>query len=179
LAHSFCIKGFFAAALAQSLPRSMKFRSTAVCFSQLVAPRLSRADFGWFLPCTQVALIDSCTQRSSARSTGSGKQARTPASGDHRIRSLLVLDDCCGLLLRSFCGLLHVPLGFNPQKSCCPYQAAYPNAPSTDIYRTAAQERHFRETTNKTPRGRRALELEEASPGDTRFYSARRKSAAI
>ena len=78
-------------------------------------------------------------------STGSGEQART-----RRVLVVaefalsLVLMVAAGLLLRSFRELLTVRPGFNPQEvMAVKTWLPIPNDPTTDIYRTAAQEAVF------------------------------------
>jgi predicted permease len=100
-------------------------------------------------------------------STGSGEQART--------RRLLVVTEfalslvlmvAAGLLLRSFWDLLNVRLGFNPQNvMAVRTRLPYPNDPTTDIYRTPAQEApFFREILR---RARTLPGVEEVALGDT------------
>ena len=74
-------------------------------------------------------------------STGSGQQARTRRFLVVTEFALsLVLMIVAGLLLRSFWDLLNVPLGFNPENvMAVRTRMPYPNDPTTDKYKTAAQ----------------------------------------
>src|SRR5260370_14756380 len=100
-------------------------------------------------------------------STGSGEQART-----RRVLVViefalsLMLMVAAGLLLRSFWDLLNVRVGFNPQNvMAVRTRLPYPNAPTTDIYRTRAQEAPFcREILR---RARTLPGVKEVALGDT------------
>ncbi len=169
LAILFCIKGFLLRLLPDSLPRlnEISINSPVLLFA-FGASVITGAIFG-LVPALHAGRFDLTPALKEAvrGSTGSGKQART--------RRLLVITEfalslvlmiAAGLLLRSFWDLLHVPLGFNPQKvMTVRTRLPYPNDPSTDIYRTAAQEApFFRELLR---RGRTLPGVEEAALGDT------------
>jgi putative ABC transport system permease protein len=99
-------------------------------------------------------------------STGSGEQART-----RRVLVVtefalsLVLMIAAGLLLRSFADLLHVSLGFDPQKvMAVRLWLPIPNDPETDIYRTPAQQAPMLREILR--RGRLLTGAEEIAIGD-------------
>jgi putative ABC transport system permease protein len=99
-------------------------------------------------------------------STGSGEQART-----RRVLVVtefalsLVLMIAAGLLLRSFADLLHVSLGFDPQKvMAVRLWLPIPNDPETDIYRTPAQQAPLLREILR--RGRLLTGAEEIAIGD-------------
>jgi predicted permease len=99
-------------------------------------------------------------------STSSGEQART-----RRVLVVtefalsLVLMIAAGLLLRSFADLLHVSLGFDPQKVIAVrLWLPVPNDPETDIYRTPAQQAPFLREILR--RGRMLTGVEEIAVGD-------------
>ena len=169
LAILFCIKGFLLRLLPDSLPRlnEISINSPVLLFA-FGASVITGAIFG-LVPALHAGRFDLTPALKEAvrGSTGSGKQART--------RRLLVITEfalslvlmiAAGLLLRSFWDLLHVPLGFNPQKvMTVRTRLPYPNDPSTDVYRTAGQEApFFRELLG---RGRTLPGVEEAALGDT------------
>ena len=169
LAILFCIKGFLLRLLPGSLPRLNEISmNSPVLFFALGVSVVTGAIFG-LVPALQADRLDltHMLKQEARGSTGSGEQTRT--------RRLLVITEfalslvlmiAAGLLLRSFWDLLNVPLGFNPQKVLTVRtRLPYPNDPSIDIYRTAAQEApFFREILR---RGRTLPGVEEAALGDT------------
>jgi putative ABC transport system permease protein len=128
----------------ESLPRlngiSMNW---AVLLFALVATLAAGAIFG-LAPALHAGRLDLTHVLKQERrgSTGSGEQART-----RRVLVVtefalsLVLMIAAGLLLRSFWDLLNVRPGFNPQNVMAVHTwLPVPNDPTTDVYRTAAQE---------------------------------------
>jgi predicted permease len=99
-------------------------------------------------------------------STGSGEQTRTRrALVVVEFALSLVLMIAAGLLLHSFWDLLNVRPGFNPQNvMAVRLWLPIPNDPSTDIYRTAAQESAFIKEVLR--RGKTLSGVEEIAFGD-------------
>jgi putative ABC transport system permease protein len=165
----FCTKGFLLRLLPDSLPRINEVSiSWPVLFFALLASVISGVIFG-LAPALHAGRLDltSMLKQEGRGSTGSGKQART--------RRLLVITEfalslvlmvAAGLLLRSFWDLLNVRLGFNPQNvMAVRTRLPDPNDPTTDIYRTPAQEApFFREILR---RARTLPGVEEVALGDT------------
>jgi predicted permease len=165
----FCTKGFLLRLLPDNLPRLNEVSiNWPVLFFALLASVISGVIFG-LAPALQVGRLDltNMLKREGRGSTGSGEQTRT--------RHLLVVTEfalslvlmvAAGLLLRSFWDLLNVRLGFNPQNvMAVRTRLPYPNDPTTDIYRTPAQEApFFREILR---RARTLPGVEEVALGDT------------
>jgi predicted permease len=164
----FCTKGLLLRIVPESLPRLNELSMNwAVLLFALVATLAAGAIFG-LAPALQAGRPDLTwiLKQQGRGSTGSGEQART--------RGVLVITEfalslvlmiAAGLLLRSFADLLHVSLGFNPQKvMAVRVWLPIPNDPETDIYRTAAQEAPFLREILR--RGRTLPGVEKIAIGD-------------
>ena len=144
LAILYCTKGLLLQVVPQSLPR---LRDISVNWSVLLfascASIAAGLTFG-LAPALHAGRLDltHMLKLESRGSTSSGEQAQT-----RRVLLVtefalsLVLMIVAGLLLRSFWDLLNVRLGFDPQNVIAAQTwLPIPNDPTTDIYRTAAQE---------------------------------------
>jgi predicted permease len=165
----FCTKGLLLRLLPDNVPRLNEVSiSWPVLFFALLASAVSGVIFG-LAPALHVGRLDltNILKQEGRGSTGSGEQTR--------IRRLLVVTEfalslvlmvAAGLLLRSFWDLLNVQLGFNPQNvMAVRTRLPDPNDPTTDIYRTPAQEAaFFREILR---RARTLPGVEEVALGDT------------
>ena len=165
----FCTKGFLLRLLPDNLPRLNEVSiSCPVLFFALLASVISGVIFG-LAPALHAGRLDltSMLKQEGRGSTGSGEQART--------RRLLVVTEfalslalmvAAGLLLRSFWDLLNVQLGFNPQNvMVVRTRLPDPNDPTTDVYRTPAQEAAF--FLEILRRARTLPGVEEVALGDT------------
>jgi putative ABC transport system permease protein len=165
----FCTKALLLRLVPGSLPQLNAVSiNWAVLLFALVASLLSGAIFG-LAPALHAGRFDlTPALKDAARgSTGSGEQART--------RRLLVVTEfalsvvlmtAAGLLLRSFWDLQNVRLGFDPQRvMTVRTRLPYPNDPTTDIYRTPAQQTPFLREILR--RGRMLSGVEEIAIGDT------------
>jgi predicted permease len=169
LAILFGTKAFLLRLVPASLPRLNEVTiNWAVLLFALVASLLAGVIFG-LAPALHAGRVDltHALKEATRGATGSGQQART-----RRVLVVtefalsLVLMIAAGLLLRSFRDLLNVQLGFNPQSvMTVRTRLPYPNDPTTDIYRTPAQEAaFFREILR---RARTLPGVEEVALGDT------------
>jgi putative ABC transport system permease protein len=164
-----CTKTFLLRLVPDSLPRlnALSINWVVLLFA-LVVSLLAGAIFG-LAPALHAGRIDltHALKEAARGSTSSGPQART--------RRLLVVTEfalslvlmiAAGLLVRSFWDLLNVRLGFNPQNvMAVRTRLPDPNDPTTDIYRTPAQEASFfREILG---RARTLQGVEEVALGDT------------
>ncbi len=164
----FCTKGLLLRMVPESLPRLNELSMNwAVLLFALIATLAAGAIFG-LAPALQAGRPDLTwiLKQQGRGSTGSGEQART-----RRVLVItefalsLVLMIAAGLLLRSFADLLHVSLGFNPQKvMAVRVWLPIPNDPETDIYRTAAREAPFLREILR--RGRTLPGVEKIAIGD-------------
>ncbi|MFZ0819239.1 MAG: ABC transporter permease [Candidatus Acidiferrales bacterium] len=168
LAILFCTKGFLLQIVPDNLPRlnEVSINWVVLLFS-FIASLVAGAIFG-LAPALHAGRLDliPMLKREGRGSTGSGEQART-----RRVLVVtefalsLVLMIAAGLLLRSFWDLLNAPLGFNPQNVMAVRTwLPIPNDPSTDIYRTPAQEAAFIHEVIR--RGKSLPGVEEISIGD-------------
>jgi predicted permease len=165
----FCTKSLLLRLVPGSLPQlnAVSINWSVLLFS-LLASLLSGVIFG-LAPALHAGRCDlTAALKEAARgSAGSGKQVRT--------RRLLVITEfalslvlmiAAGLLLRSFWDLLNVRLGFSPQSvMTVRTRLPLPNDPTTDKYRTPAQQAPFLRDIL-----RRAMTLpgvEETALGDT------------
>ena len=164
----FSSQGFLLQILPVSLPRLNEVSiSWPVLLFALVASVGAGAIFG-LAPALHAGRLDliGMLKREGRGSTGSEEQART--------RRVLVVTEfalslvvmiAAGLLLRSFADLLHVRLGFSPQRIVAVRTwLPVPNAPDTDIYATAAQETPLLREILR--RGRALPGVEEIAVGD-------------
>ncbi|HKV61777.1 MAG TPA: ABC transporter permease [Candidatus Acidoferrum sp.] len=165
----FCTKGFLLRLLPASLPRLNEISmNMPVLFFALGASVVTGVIFG-LVPALQADRLDltHMLKQEGRGSTGSGDQARTRRTLVVIEFALsLVLMVAAGLLLRSFWDLLNVPLGFSPQRvMAVRTRLPEPNDPSTDMYRTTAQQApFFRELARRT---KTLPGVEEAALGDT------------
>ncbi len=144
LAILFCTRGFLLQMLPESLPR---FNEVSINWSVLLfalgASLVAGAIFG-LAPALHAGRPDliPMLKQEGRGSTGSAEQARTRrALVVTEFALSLVLMIVAGLLLHSFWDLLNVRPGFNPQSVMAVRMwLPIPNDPSTDVYRTAAQE---------------------------------------
>jgi predicted permease len=168
LAILFCTKTFLLKMVPDSLPRLNEVSiNWAVLLFAFVASLAAGTIFG-LAPALQAGrmnLIPKLKQEGRG-STGSGEQQRT-----RRVLVVtefalsLVLMIAAGLLLRSFWDLLNVRLGFNPENVMAVRTwLPIPNDPTTDIYRTAAQEAPLLREILR--RGRTLPGVEEIAIGD-------------
>ncbi len=169
LAILFGTKAFLLRLVPDSLPRLNEVSiNWVILLFALVASLLAGVIFG-LAPALHAGRVDltHALKEATRGSTGSGQQART-----RRVLVVtefalsLVLMIAAGLLLRSFWDLLNVQLGFNPQSvMTVRTRLPYPNDPTTDIYRTPAQEAaFFREILRRV---RTLPGVEEVALGDT------------
>ena len=168
LAILFCTKAFLLQIVPDSLPRLNEVSiNWAVLLFALAASLLAGTIFG-LAPALQAGRLEltPVLKQEGRGSTSSGEQART-----RRVLVVtefalsLVLMIAAGLLLRSFWDLLNVRLGFNPENVMAVRTwLPVPNDPTTDIYRTAAQEAPLlREIVR---RGRTLPGVQEVAIGD-------------
>jgi len=164
----YCTKGLLLRIVPESLPRLNELSiNWSVLLFALVATLVSGTIFG-LAPALHGGRPDltRMLKQQGRGSTGSGQQART--------RRLLVVTEfalslvlmiAAGLLLRSFADLLHVSLGFDPQKvMAVRLWLPIPNDPETDVYRTAALEAPFLREILR--RGRTLPGVEQIAVGD-------------
>jgi predicted permease len=147
LATLFCTKKFLLQLIPDSLPRLRDISTNLpVLLFALGTTLVAGLIFG-LAPALHAGRLDLIRflKQESRGSAGSGEQART--------RRMLVISEfalslvlmiVAGLLLRSFWGLLKVRPGFNSQNvMTVAVWLPIPNDPTTDIYRTGAQEEPF------------------------------------
>jgi len=165
----FFTKAFLLRLVPDTLPRlnEVSINSVVLLFA-LIASLLAGAVFG-LAPALHAGRVDlaHALKEAARGSTGSGRQARTRRLFVvTEIALSLVLMIAAGLLVRSFWDLLNVRLGFNPQNvMAVRTRLPYPNDPTTDIYRTTAQEApFFREILR---RARTLPGVKEVALGDT------------
>jgi putative ABC transport system permease protein len=165
----FCTKGVLLRLLPDSLPRLNEVSiNWPVLLFALLASLISGLLFG-SAPAFHLGQLDLtfALNQEGRSSTGSGQQVY--------IRRVLVVTEfalslvlmvAASLLLRSFWDLLNVRLGFNPQNvTAVRTRLPDPNDPTTDVYRTPAQEApFFREILR---RARILPGVEEVALGDT------------
>lgn len=143
----YCAKKFLLQLIPDSLPRLRDISiNLPVLLFALGTTLVAGLIFG-LAPALHAGRLDLIRflKQESRGSTGSGEQART--------RRMLVISEfalslvlmiVAGLLLRSFWDLLKVRPGFNPQGvMTVAVWLPIPNDPTTDIYRTGAQEEPF------------------------------------
>ena len=140
----FATKSLLLQFLPASLPRLNEISiSWGVLVFALGSSLVAGAIFG-LAPALQVGRVDltHMLKQEGRGLSGSGEQART-----RRVLVVtefalsLVLMIAAGLLLRSFWDLMNAQLGFNPENVMAVHTwLPVPNDPTTDIYRTAAQE---------------------------------------
>jgi predicted permease len=150
-------EGYLVRLIPDGLPRLHEITiSWDVLLWALLGTAISGATFG-LMPALQAGRADvTAALKSEARaSTGSSQHTRA--------RRLLVVAEfalalvlmvAAGLLLRSFWDLLHVPLGFSPQRVLTVRtRLPYPNDVSIDKYGTIAKEAPFlREVVRRSQR---------------------------
>ena len=168
LAILFCTKALLLQIVPDGLPRLNEVSiDWAVLLFALVASLAAGAIFG-LAPALHAGRLDvtHMLKQEGRASTGSREQART-----RRVLVVtefalsLVLMIAAGLLLRSFWDLLNVRPGFNPQNVMAVRTwLPVPNDPTTDIYRTAAQEAPFLRELLR--RGKTLPGVEEVAVGD-------------
>jgi predicted permease len=165
----FCTKGVLLRLLPGSLPRLNEVSiNWPVLLFALLASVISGLLFG-LAPAFNLGRLDltHVLKQEGRGSTGSSQQLH--------IRRVLVVTEfalslvlmvAASLLLRSFWDLLNVRLGFNPQNvTAVRTRLPEPNDPTTDVYRTPAQEApFFREILR---RARTLPGVEEVALGDT------------
>ena len=165
----FSAKGFLLRLVPESLPRLNEVAiHWSVLLFALVASLAAGVIFG-LAPALHAGRLD-LTQKLKQEgrgSTGSGEQSR--------MRRMLVVTEfalslvlmiAASLLLRSFQDLLNAQLGFNPESvTTVRTRLPYPNDPTTDPYRTPAQEATF--VRELLRRGRTLPGVEEVAVGDT------------
>jgi putative ABC transport system permease protein len=164
----FCTKGVLLRLLPGNLPRMNEVAiNWPVLLFALLASVISGLLFG-LAPAFNLGRLDltHVLKQEGRSSTGSGQL---------RIRRVLVVTEfalslvlmvAASLLLRSFWDLLNVRLGFDPQNvTAVRTRLPEPNDPTTDVYRTPAQEApFFREILR---RARTLPGVEEVALGDT------------
>jgi putative ABC transport system permease protein len=163
-----CTKNFLLKLVPDSLPQmnEISINWTVLLFA-LIASLVAGAIFG-LAPALDAGRVELAhvLKQEGRGSTGSGDQART-----RRVLVItefalsLVLMIAAGLLLRSFWDLLNVRPGFNPEKvMAVRLWLPIPNDPTTDIYRTPAQEASFLHEVIR--RGKTLLGVEEVAIGN-------------
>src|SRR5215469_846807 len=140
----YCTKDLLLQVVPDSLPRLREISINWTVLLFAIGASLGAGAIFGLAPALHAGRLDltHMLKLESRGSTSAGEQARTRrALVVTEFALSLVLMVVAGLLLRSFHDLLNVRLGFDPQNVMAVQTwLPIPNDPSTDIYRTAAQE---------------------------------------
>jgi len=164
----FCTQHFLLRLVPESLPRSNDISISWDVLLFAVAISVAAGTIFGLAPAWLMSRVDLIGTLGQEGRSSSGSQGRSRARQILVISELalsLVLMVAAGLLLRSFWDLFKVQPGFNPERAMAIQTwLPGPNDPTTDIYRTAAQESVLLREILR--RSRTLPGVEEAAVGD-------------